>query len=164
MLACCYTHWSWNVQNSLLTYLSYNQLEWAKKIKKIYFRCEDNEIAVRFPRLQFYFVIAGTLTVKINSWYEIQQNRTWFILVLVKHNKICVRVWVCMNLITSALSGWCSVNALASHHCYPGSIPGVAMLDGHVATKSGRWVSSGHSGFLPHEEHPNTNIGANEHD
>jgi len=26
---------------------------------------------------------------------------------------------------------------------------------------SGRWVSSGHSGFLPHEDHPNANIGAN---
>ena len=25
-------------------------------------------------------------------------------------------------------------------------------------------VSSGHSGFLPHEDNPNANIGANEHD
>jgi len=27
-----------------------------------------------------------------------------------------------------------------------------------------RWVSSGYSGFLPHVDHPNANIGANEHD
>ena len=33
-----------------------------------------------------------------------------------------------------------------------------------VVTKSDRWVSSGHSGFLPQEDHPNANIGANEHD
>ena len=31
-------------------------------------------------------------------------------------------------------------------------------------TKSDRWVSSGHSGFLPHEDHQNAIIGANEHD
>ena len=30
-------------------------------------------------------------------------------------------------------------------------------------TKSDRWVSSGHSGFLLHEDHPNATIGANEH-
>ena len=29
-----------------------------------------------------------------------------------------------------------------------------------MVTKSDRWVSSGHSGFLPHEDHPNANIGA----
>ena len=40
----------------------------------------------------------------------------------------------------------------------------VGMRDGHVVTKSDRWVSSGHSGFLPHEDHPYANIGANEHD
>ena len=62
------------------------------------------------------------------------------------------------------LSGWRSVNALASHHCDPGSIPGIGMCDGHVVTKSDRWVSFGHSGFLPHEDHPNANIGVNEHD
>ena len=64
----------------------------------------------------------------------------------------------------SWLSGWRSVNALASHRCNPGSKPGVSMWDGHVVTKSDRWVSSGHSGFLPHEHHPNANIGASEHD
>ena len=57
-----------------------------------------------------------------------------------------------------------SVNALAPHRCDPGSIPGVGMWDGHVVTKSNRWVSSGYSIFLPHEDHPNANIGANEHD
>ena len=31
-------------------------------------------------------------------------------------------------------------------------------MDGHVVTKSDRWVSSGHSGFLPHEDHPNANM------
>jgi len=31
-------------------------------------------------------------------------------------------------------------------------------VDSHVVTKSDRWVSSGH------EDHPNANIGANEHD
>ena len=36
------------------------------------------------------------------------------------------------------------------------------MCDGHVVTKSDMWVSPGHSGFLPHEDHPNANIGANE--
>ena len=41
---------------------------------------------------------------------------------------------------------------------------GVGMWDGHVVTKSDRWVSSRHSGFLPHEDHPNANIGDNEHD
>ena len=40
----------------------------------------------------------------------------------------------------------------------------VGMWDGHVVTKSDRWVSSGYFGFLPHEDHPNANIGANEHD
>ena len=60
-------------------------------------------------------------------------------------------------------SGWRSGNALAFHRCDPGSIPGVGMWDGHVVTKSDRWVSSGHSGFLPHEYHPNANISANEH-
>ena len=57
-----------------------------------------------------------------------------------------------------------SVNALASHRCDPGSIPGVGMWDGHLVTKSDSWVSSGHSGFLSHEDHPNANIGANEHE
>ena len=42
--------------------------------------------------------------------------------------------------------------------------PTPIMWDGHVVTKSDRWFSSGHSGFLPHEDHPNANIGANEHD
>ena len=37
-------------------------------------------------------------------------------------------------------------------------------IDGHVVTKSDRLVSSGHSGFLQHEDQPNANIGANEHD
>ena len=46
----------------------------------------------------------------------------------------------------------------------PGLIPGVGMSDGHVVTKSDRWVSSGHSGFLSHEDHPIANIGANELD
>ena len=50
------------------------------------------------------------------------------------------------------------------HRCDPGSIPGIGMWDGHVVTKSGRWVSSRYSGFLPHEDHQNANIGANEHD
>ena len=36
--------------------------------------------------------------------------------------------------------------------------------DSHVVTKSERWVSYGYSGFLPHEDYTNTNIGANEHD
>ena len=40
----------------------------------------------------------------------------------------------------------------------------VCVWDGHVVTKSDRWVSSGYSSFLPHEDHPNANIGANEHD
>ena len=43
-------------------------------------------------------------------------------------------------------------------------IPGVGMWDGHVVTKSDKWVSSGHSGFLPLEDNPNANIGVNEHD
>ena len=55
------------------------------------------------------------------------------------------------------LSGWRSVNALASHRCVPGSIPGVGMWDGH-----GHQVRQ--VGFLPHEDHPNAYIGANEHD
>ena len=38
------------------------------------------------------------------------------------------------------------------------------MRDGHVVTKSDRWVSSGYSRFLLHEDHPNAYIGANEHD
>ena len=33
-----------------------------------------------------------------------------------------------------------------------------------LVTKSGRWVSPGYSGYLPHEDNPNANIGANEHD
>ena len=68
------------------------------------------------------------------------------------------------KLYLTQLSGWPSVNALAYHRCDPGSIPDVGMWDGHVVTKSDRWVSSGHSGFLPHEDHPNANIDANEHD
>ena len=67
-------------------------------------------------------------------------------------------------VLLDCLSAWRSVNALASHRCDPGSIPGVGMWDGHVVTKSDRWVSPGHSDFLPHEDHPNANIGANEHD
>ena len=55
------------------------------------------------------------------------------------------------------LSGWRSVNALASHRCDPGSIPGVGMWDGHVVTKSDRYVFSG---FLQHKDHRNANIGA----
>ena len=35
---------------------------------------------------------------------------------------------------------------------------------GLVVTKLDWWVSSGYSGFLPHEDHRNANIGANEHD
>ena len=62
------------------------------------------------------------------------------------------------------LSGWRSLNALASHHCDPGSIPDVGMWDVYVVTKSDRSVSSGYSGFLPHEDHPNANISVNEHD
>ena len=62
------------------------------------------------------------------------------------------------------LSDWRSGNTLASHRCDPCSIPGVGMWDGRVVTKSDRWVSSGYSGFLPHEDHPNANIGSNEHD
>ena len=64
--------------------------------------------------------------------------------------------------ISNSLPGWRSVNALASHRCDLGSIPSVR--DGHVVTKSDRWVSSGYSGFLPHKDHPNSIIGANEHD
>ena len=63
-----------------------------------------------------------------------------------------------------SLAVWCSVNALASHRCDPGSIPNVGMWDGDLVTKSDRWVSSGYSGFHLHEDHPNANIGANEHD
>ena len=62
--------------------------------------------------------------------------------------------------LTVMLSGYCSVKALASHRFDPGSIPGVGILDGHVVTKSDRWISFGHSGFLPHEDHPIANIGA----
>ena len=69
----------------------------------------------------------------------------------------------CVNLL-GKLSDWSSVNAHASYHCDQGSIPGIAMWDGHVVTKSDRWVSSGQSGFPPHEDHPNAIIGANEHD
>ena len=36
--------------------------------------------------------------------------------------------------------------------------------DGHVVIKSDRWVSSGYSVFLPHEDHANATIGANKHD
>ena len=56
------------------------------------------------------------------------------------------------------------VNALASQRCDPGSIPAIGKWDGHVVTKSDGWVSSEYSGFLPHEDSPNANIGANEHD
>ena len=62
------------------------------------------------------------------------------------------------------LSGWHSVNTLASHRCDKGSIPGVGMWDGHVVTKSDRLVSSGHVGSLQHDGHLNAYIGANEHD
>ena len=40
----------------------------------------------------------------------------------------------------------------------------LSMLNGHVVTKSGRWVSIGYFGCLPHEDHTNSNISANEHD
>ena len=53
------------------------------------------------------------------------------------------------------LSGWRSVSALASHRCYPGSIPGVCMWDGHVVTRLDRWaffqvlrVSSNHEDLI----------------
>ena len=39
-----------------------------------------------------------------------------------------------------------------------------ANIDQQLEAKSDRWVSSGHSGFLPHEDHQNAIIGANEHD
>ena len=52
-------------------------------------------------------------------------------------------------------------NALASHRCDLGSIHGVGMLDGHVVTKSDRWVSAGH---LRHEDHVNAYMGANNND
>jgi len=42
--------------------------------------------------------------------------------------------------------------------------PIIPAINGYAVTKSDRWVSSRHSGFLPHEDHPNANIGANEHD
>ena len=32
-----------------------------------------------------------------------------------------------------------------------------------MVTKSDRWVSYGYSGYLPHEDHPNANIGVNEY-
>jgi len=47
----------------------------------------------------------------------------------------------------------------ASNH-----VPGVGMWDGHVVTKSDGCISSEYSGFLPHEDHRNINIGAKEHD
>ena len=53
------------------------------------------------------------------------------------------------------LSGWRSGITLGSHRCDPGSILGIGWWDGHVVTKSDRWVSSGYSGFLPHEDHQN---------
>jgi len=37
------------------------------------------------------------------------------------------------------------------------------VVNGHVVTTSDRWVSTGYSGFLPHEDQ-NKNIDANEHD
>jgi len=47
------------------------------------------------------------------------------------------------------LSDLRSGSALASHCYNRGSTPDLGMYDGHVITKSGRWVSSGYSGFLP---------------
>ena len=38
------------------------------------------------------------------------------------------------------------------------------MWDGNVLIKSDRWVSSGYSGFLRHDDHTNAKIGDNEHD
>ena len=38
------------------------------------------------------------------------------------------------------------------------------MRDGHVVTKSDRWVSSGYSRFFPHEDYTNEIIGTKEHD
>ena len=50
---------------------------------------------------------------------------------------------VCFIIISYIrLSGWRSVNALASHRCDLGSIPGVGMWDGH-------WSPSQASGFPP---------------
>ena len=81
----------------------------------------------------------------------------------ITHASFVKRNWTYMYKYVR-LSGWRSVNSLASHGCDPGSIPGVGMWDGHVVTKSDSKVSPGHSGFLPHEDHPNANIGANKHD
>ena len=41
------------------------------------------------------------------------------------------------------------VSALDSHHCGPGSIPGVSTWVGNVVARSDRWVSSGFFNFLP---------------
>ena len=38
---------------------------------------------------------------------------------------------------------------------------GVSVEDA-IVTVSYRWISSGYTGFLPHEDHRNANIGANE--
>jgi len=62
------------------------------------------------------------------------------------------------------LSDWHRGNALTSHHCDPSLISGISMLDGHVVTTSDRRFSSLFSGLLPHRNHTNANIGANEHD
>jgi len=38
---------------------------------------------------------------------------------------------------------WCSGDTLVSHHYNQGLISGVSNLDGHMITKSDRWVFSG---------------------
>ena len=94
----------------------------------------------------------------ISNWMQMPRSNTlvWTVYHWIQPN---VDLTTC---ILRRLSG-CG-NALDSHRCDPGWIHGVGMSDSHVVTKSDRWVSSGHSGFLPHEDHRNAIIGANEHD